>query len=112
MIQLSQAAITEIERLQLKHPPHSLLRLTIKSGGCSGWFYDMSFDQTLKAEDRLFDLNPIKVVIDEDSFNYVNGLALDYSEDLMGGGFRFHNPQATATCGCGISFSMASPSPV
>ena len=112
MIHLSQAAINEIGRLQLKQQPNSLLRLTIKLGGCSGWFYDMSFDETVKADDRVFDLSSIKVVIDEESFNYVNGLALDYSEDLMGGGFRFHNPQAIATCGCGNSFSIATQSHV
>ncbi len=112
MIHLSQAAISEIGRLQLKQQPNALLRLTIKLGGCSGWFYDMSFDETVKASDRVFNLSGIKVVIDHESLNYVNGLALDYSEDLMGGGFRFHNPQAIATCGCGNSFSIATPSSV
>ena len=112
MIHLSQAAINEIRRLQLKQQPNSWLRLTIQVGGCSGLFYDMSFDATAKVDDRVFDLSSIKVVIDHESLNYVNGLALDYSEDLMGGGFRFHNPQAIATCGCGNSFSIATPNSV
>ncbi|MDB9374501.1 HesB/IscA family protein [Nodularia sphaerocarpa] len=112
MIHLSQAAISEIGRLQLKQQSNALLRLTIKQGGCSGWFYDMSFDETVKTDDRVFNSSGIKVVIDDESFNYVNGLALDYSEDLMGGGFRFHNPQAIATCGCGNSFSIATSSHV
>ncbi|TVP63271.1 MAG: iron-sulfur cluster assembly accessory protein [Nodularia sp. (in: Bacteria)] len=107
MIHLSPAAISEIRRLQLKQQPNALLRLTIKLGGCSGWFYDMSFDETVKTDDRVFDLSGIKVVVDNESLNSLNGLALDYSEDLMGGGFRFHNPQAIATCGCGNSFSIA-----
>ncbi|HYW19547.1 MAG TPA: iron-sulfur cluster assembly accessory protein [Nodularia sp. (in: cyanobacteria)] len=109
MIHLSQTAISEIGRLQLKQQPNALLRLTIKQGGCSGWFYEISFDETVKAGDRVFNSSGIKVVIDDESFNYVNELALDYSEDLMGGGFRFHNPQAIATCGCGNSFSIATP---
>ncbi|MDB9324189.1 iron-sulfur cluster assembly accessory protein [Nodularia spumigena CS-586/05] len=112
MIHLSQAAISEIRRLQLKQQPNALLRLTIKQGGCSGLFYDMSFDETVKFNDRVFDLSSIKVIVDDESFNYVNGLALHYSEDLMGGGFRFHNPQAIATCGCGNSFSIATPNSV
>ena len=112
MIHLSQVAISEIRRLQLKQQPNALLRLTIKQGGCSGLFYDMSFDETVKFNDRVFDLSSIKVIVDDESFNYVNGLALDYSEDLMGGGFRFHNPQAIATCGCGNSFSIATPNSV
>jgi iron-sulfur cluster assembly accessory protein len=69
----------------------------------------MSFDETVKVEDHVFDLSSIRFIIDNESFTYVNGLALDYSEDLMGGGFRFHNPQAITTCGCGNSFSVATP---
>lgn len=105
MIHLSQAAANEISRLQSKQQPKTLFRLAVKAGGCSGLFYDMSFDETIKADDRIFDLNNLQVVIDSQSWNYINGLALDYSEDLMGGGFRFDNPQAMATCGCGNSFS-------
>ena len=109
MIHLSPAAISEIGRLQLKQQPNSLFRLAIKVGGCSGWFYDMSFEQNVTMNDRVFDVSGIQVVIDHESLNYLNGLALDYSEDLMGGGFRFHNPQSIATCGCGMSFSMIMP---
>jgi iron-sulfur cluster assembly protein len=107
MIHLSPAALSEIGRLNSKQQPKSLFRLAVKPGGCSGWFYDMSFDEIIKIGDRIFDLNHIQVVIDAGSLDYVNGLALDYSEDLMGGGFRFHNPQAMATCSCGNSFSMS-----
>jgi len=49
------------------------------------------------------------VVIDDQSLDYINGLMLDYSEDLMGGGFRFHNPNAKHSCGCGNSFSVKEP---
>ncbi|RCJ34168.1 hypothetical protein A6770_17670 [Nostoc minutum NIES-26] len=106
MIHLSPTAASEIGRLKSKQP-HALFRLAVKPGGCCGWFYDMSFDEAVKAGDRLIELNGIKAVIDAESLDYVNGLALDYSEDLMGGGFRFHNPQAIATCGCGNSFSIS-----
>ncbi|QOV24253.1 HesB/IscA family protein [Anabaenopsis elenkinii] len=109
MIHLSQAAIIEIGRLKSKQQADSWLRLAIKEGGCSGWFYEMSFDQVVTSNDRVFDVSGIQVLIDEESLNYVNGLALDYSEDLMGGGFRFHNPQSIGTCGCGISFSIIAP---
>ena len=107
MIQLSQAAKTEIERLKSKQQPNVLVRLAVKPGGCSDLFYDMSFDQMVKEGDRNFDLNGLQVLIDHQSLNYLNGLVLDYSEDLMGGGFRFHNPQAIATCSCGNSFSVS-----
>ncbi|WP_341524908.1 iron-sulfur cluster assembly accessory protein [Nostoc sp. UHCC 0302] len=107
MIHLSQAAASEIGRIKSKQQPNLLFRLAVKSGGCSGWFYEMSFAQAEEVSDRVFDLDGIQVVIDAQSLNYINGLTLDYSEDLMGGGFRFHNPQAIATCGCGNSFSIS-----
>jgi iron-sulfur cluster assembly protein len=105
MIHLSQAAASEIGRIKSKQQANALFRLAVKPGGCSGFFYDMSFDKAIKVGDQLFNLDEIQVVIDATSLNYLNGLRVDYSEDLMGGGFRFHNPQAIVTCGCGNSFS-------
>jgi iron-sulfur cluster assembly accessory protein len=109
MIHVSQAAATEISRLRAKQQPNKFFRLAVKSGGCSGWFYDMSFDEQIEAGDRVFEVNSLSVVIDATTWDYVNGLAIDYSEDLMGGGFRFHNPQAVVTCSCGNSFSTTTP---
>jgi iron-sulfur cluster assembly accessory protein len=106
MIQLSQTAKSEIERLKSKQQPNALVRLAVKPGGCSDLFYDMSFDEIVQEGDRTFDVSGLQVLIDNQSLQYVNGLVLDYSEDLMGGGFRFHNPQAVATCSCGNSFSI------
>ncbi|MBN4001557.1 iron-sulfur cluster assembly accessory protein [Nostoc sp. LPT] len=106
MIHLSQAAVSEIGRIKSKQQ-NVLFRLAVKPGGCSGFFYDMSFDEAIKVGDQVFELDEIQVVIDATSLNYLKGLRVDYSEDLMGGGFRFHNPQAIATCGCGNSFSLS-----
>ncbi|WP_427161022.1 HesB/IscA family protein [Aliinostoc sp. HNIBRCY26] len=105
MIHLSPSAASEITRLQAKQQPNTLFRLAVKSGGCSGWFYDLSFDDQTRVGDRVFQIENLQVVIDADSCNYVNGLTIDYSEDLMGGGFRFHNPLSVVTCGCGNSFA-------
>ncbi|MDZ8240780.1 MAG: iron-sulfur cluster assembly accessory protein [Nostoc sp. ChiQUE01a] len=107
MIHLSQAAASEIGRIKSKQQPNVLFRLAIKPGGCSGLFYDMSFDEAIKAGDRVFNFDEIHVIVDAESLNQLNGLTVDYSEDLMGGGFRFHNPQAIATCTCGNSFSIS-----
>ncbi|WGV26431.1 HesB/IscA family protein [Halotia branconii] len=112
MINLSQTAANEIRRLKSNQQPNILFRLAVKAGGCYDWFYDMSFDETVEISDRVFDLNGIQVVVDAESLDYVNGLAVDYSEDLIGGGFRFHNPQAIATCGCGNSFSITAPNAI
>lgn len=58
--------------------------------------------------DRLITIDAIEIVVDAASQPYVQGITLDYSEDLMGGGFRFHNPRAARTCSCGFSFSLTS----
>jgi iron-sulfur cluster assembly protein len=108
MIQLSKAAANEIERLKSKQQPMSnmMFRLAVKPGGCSGMYYDMSFEQTPGFGERTVECQGIQIVIDNYSLNYIQNLTVDYSEDLMGGGFRFHNSIAIATCGCGNSFSV------
>ncbi|WP_445635739.1 FeS cluster biogenesis domain-containing protein [Nostoc sp. DSM 114161] len=107
MVHLSQAAASEIVRIKSKQQPNVLFRLAVKPGGCSGFVYDMSFDEAIKVGDRIFDFDEIQVIVDAESLNQLNGLTVDYSEDLMGGAFRFHNPQAIATCTCGNSFSIS-----
>ncbi|KST62515.1 HesB/IscA family protein [Mastigocoleus testarum] len=107
MIHISQSAANEIERLKSKRSQSELLfRLSVKQGGCSGLFYDLSFISNHNLEDVIYESQGIKVAIDAGSLKYVEGLKLDYAEDLMGGGFRFQNPQAVSSCGCGNSFSQ------
>jgi len=107
MIQISPSAAKEIKRLRSKQSnPDILFRLRVQAGGCSGLFYDLGFDEATGQSDCVLDCNGIAVAIDADSLNYIQNLKLDYSEDLMGGGFRFSNSQAIATCGCGNSFAV------
>ncbi|HBB35464.1 MAG TPA: iron-sulfur cluster assembly accessory protein [Cyanobacteria bacterium UBA8803] len=107
MISLSKAAIGEIERLQLKRQnPKAKLRLGVQPGGCADLYYTIDFDNAVNPGDRLCDCDGISVIVDEKSFNLIADLTLDYSEDLMGGGFRFHNPKAVESCGCGNSFRV------
>lgn len=108
MVDISQAAAREIKRIKLsRQKPDSRLRLQIKSGGCSGLFYSLELESSNSETqgDRYYESNGIQVVVDAQSDPYITDLKLDYSEDLMGGGFRFQNPQVTATCGCGLSFA-------
>ena len=108
MIKISQAAADEIQRLKSRQKqPDLLFRLTVKPGDCFDWFYDLSFSdkQTLSQSDRIFTCNDIQVVIDTETAEHIQDLTIEYSEDLMGGGFRFYNPQANSVCGCGNSFS-------
>ncbi|MBF2050797.1 MAG: HesB/IscA family protein [Leptolyngbya sp. IPPAS B-1204] len=107
MIHLSQAAIGEVQRMQSKClDARARFRLGVQAGGCADWFYTLDLDPTTAPDDRVVDCDGIQVVIDSQSWTYLNGLSLDYSEDLMGGGFRFHNPNAVSHCGCGNSFSV------
>ncbi|MBW4579436.1 MAG: iron-sulfur cluster assembly accessory protein [Tildeniella nuda ZEHNDER 1965/U140] len=107
MIRLSHAATSEVLRLRAKRSdPQLLFRLSAQPTGCLELSYTMTFDAVIHPGDRLFDCNGIQTVIDAQSLPAIDGLSLDYSEDLMGGGFRFHNPNAMQSCGCGNSFSL------
>ncbi|HIK26992.1 MAG: iron-sulfur cluster assembly accessory protein [Oscillatoriaceae bacterium SKW80] len=107
MIQLSPSAVREVTRMKSKHQnPNLFLRLGVERGGCSGLYYTLELDDNLKPDDHVFNCSGLKVAIAAKCLNYIANLTLDYSEDLMGGSFRFHNPQATTKCSCGHSFSM------
>jgi iron-sulfur cluster assembly accessory protein len=71
----------------------------------------MTLDLAMRPDDQLFNCDGVQVVVDAQSISAIAGLTLDYSEDLMGGGFRFHNPNALQTCGCGNSFSLSEATP-
>ncbi|MGB2129715.1 MAG: HesB/IscA family protein [Flavicella sp.] len=82
------------------------VRVGVKSGGCSGLSYDLDFDKIIKDEDKVFEDNGVKIVVDKKSFLYLIGTTLEYSGGLNGTGFVFNNPNASRTCGCGESFSL------
>jgi len=82
------------------------IRVGVKSGGCSGLSYELKFDNIQKEEDKLFEDNGVKILVDKKSFLYLIGTTLEYSGGLNGKGFVFNNPNANRTCGCGESFSL------
>src|SRR5262245_47186362 len=82
------------------------LRLRVVGGGCSGFTYDLYFDQVTEGVDRTFDSHGVKLVVDHMSLQYLVGTAIDYVEGLQGAGFKFGNPNVKSTCGCGSSFSV------
>lgn len=105
MIELTPAAVKEIKRLQKSRQQlDTYFRIGIKTGGCSGLYYKLELSQQPGNNDRFYESQDITILIDEASDNYLQNLKVDYAEDLMGGGFRFHNSKASATCGCGLSF--------
>lgn len=82
------------------------IRVGVEGGGCSGLMYQLDFDNTESENDKVFENNDIKIVVDKKSFLYLVGTTLDYSGGLNGKGFVFVNPNADRTCGCGESFSI------
>lgn len=89
-----------------KNPTEAFIRVGVKGGGCSGLSYDLSFDTEMKEDDKEFEDNGMKIVVDKKSFLYLIGTELDYSGGLNGKGFVFNNPNANRTCGCGESFAV------
>ncbi|KAL3798421.1 hypothetical protein HJC23_005074 [Cyclotella cryptica] len=87
-----------------------ILRMGVRNGGCSGLSYVMDFStaEAIQEDDEVdkYDAEGIQCVVDAKSLLYLYGLELDYSDELIGGGFKFFNPNAEESCGCGSSFGV------
>ena len=81
------------------------VRMSVDSGGCSGMNYKMDFENNHGDYDKIFEINGLKVVCDLKSWLYLKNITIDYSDDMLNGGFKIENPNAERTCGCGTSFS-------
>ncbi len=81
------------------------LRVAVVGGGCSGFSYQLDFDDQSQDGDLVVDCDGVQVRVDPTSVQYVSGLEIDYVSSLHGGGFKFSNPNASQTCGCGSSFT-------
>ena len=81
------------------------LRMSVEGGGCSGMTYNMDFEKTSKEFDKIFKSNGLTILCDLKSWLYLKDVEIDYSDDLLNGGFKIKNPNAERTCGCGTSFS-------
>ena len=84
---------------------NSFLRITVNGGGCSGMSYNLTFDNKKNEFDKIYKSNGITIICDIKSWFYVKGTEIDFSNDLLSGGFKLNNPNANRTCGCGTSFS-------
>ena len=84
----------------------AFVRVGVNSGGCSGLSYDLGFDTNKNEDDKSFEDNGIKIVVNKKSYLYLIGTILEYSGGLNGKGFVFNNPNASRTCGCGESFAV------
>lgn len=109
MIKVSESAKKKVVSLMEDdgfNATTDFVRVGVKSGGCSGLSYDLTFDKGQQETDKVFEDNGIKVIVDKKSFLYLVGTTLEYSGGLNGKGFVFNNPNANRTCGCGESFSL------
>ena len=107
MINLTDKAKVEIKRLiSQQGKAGQFLRMGVKGGGCSGFTYDVKIDESLGEFDREFSYGDFKVVTDVKSLLYLDNMTVDFSTELVNGGFRFINPNASGSCGCGTSFSV------
>ena len=82
------------------------LRIRVQGGGCSGFTYDMYFEDEVSDMDEVFETNGIKIYVDPMSAQYIDGTVVDYVETLQSSGFTFNNPNVSGTCSCGSSFSV------
>ncbi|MEB3226206.1 MAG: iron-sulfur cluster assembly accessory protein [Synechococcus sp.] len=105
MIQITSTAAQEIKRIQRsRQATDSYLRITVQPGGCLDYIYQFSLESEPQVGDRQENIRNINILIPPDNATQLENLNIDYSEDLMGGGFRFKNSLHAKTCNCGQSF--------
>lgn len=106
-IQFTDAAARKVQELILEEKnPQLKLRVYISGGGCSGFQYGFTFDETINEDDVQVDNDGVTLLVDPLSYQYLTGAEVDYSESLQGAQFVIRNPNASTTCGCGSSFSI------
>jgi iron-sulfur cluster assembly accessory protein len=82
------------------------LRVAVRGGGCSGFEYALDFESEARPNDVVYELDGLTVYVDGLSARYLRGTSIDYVLGMAGAGFKFHNPNASGTCGCGSSFTV------
>ncbi len=106
-VALSESAARRVAQLkQQENLPQAFLRLAVSGGGCSGFQYGFTFDETRLDDDVVFERDGVQLVIDSVSLELVRGAEIDFVEDMMGASFQVRNPNAASSCGCGNSFSV------
>ncbi len=106
-VTISESAVRRIRELEkAEDAAGSMLRVAIGGGGCSGFQYSFSFDDTCNGDDTVFSREDVRIVVDEVSLEFLGGAEIHYVEELVGAYFTVRNPNAVSTCGCGVSFAV------
>ncbi len=107
MVQITENAGTQVKKLLERDGRDGLyLRLAVRGGGCSGFMYALEFEITPADEDKVIEMEGVRVLLDPKSKILLSDIILDWYDGLDGSGWRWNNPNATGTCGCGESFSI------
>jgi len=105
-ITLESSAVVKIKDLLAEeNAPNLKLRIFVSGGGCSGFQYGFTFDETQNDDDFIVDQDEVSLLVDAHSMQYLTGSVIGYKTSLMGSQFEIKNPAATSTCGCGSSFA-------
>jgi iron-sulfur cluster assembly accessory protein len=106
MITLTENAQKAISRfIKGAETPVQGLRISVTGGGCSGMQYGLALEETPNNDDTIVEVSGLKLFVDPYSAPMLNGVTVDFLDSMEGSGFKFENPNATASCGCGNSFS-------
>ncbi len=105
-VEISAAATDRIKALLAEEPGNAAFRIGVEGGGCSGFKYNFSVAPQPDAGDHLVEKDGARLVVDETSLPFLLGARIDFVDDLMGQSFKIENPNAAASCGCGVSFSV------
>ena len=104
---ISASAAAQIARIVTQDGNAGLkLRIAVSGGGCSGFQYGFTLDDSINADDRTFTRDGITVVVDEISLDLLGGAEIDYVTEMIGSSFKIRNPNAASSCGCGSSFAI------
>lgn len=106
LVRLTEGASVKISQLVEREKQGGFLRIRITGGGCNGLSYKMKFVDEPRKGDLYVESEGSKVLVDSKTALYLKGTTLDYSDKLVGGGFKFSNPNAKASCSCGESFNL------
>jgi len=106
-ITITEKATVKIKSLLMqRQTPNHYLRIGLQGGGCSGFMYKHEFADQPDEKDKVFEFDGVKICIDIKSYLFLNGMEIDYEEDLLKSGLVFNVPTAKRTCGCGESVSF------
>ena len=105
-VTVSAKAAKRIAEILKAEAEPSMLRVAVTGGGCSGFQYNFTIDDTKMDDDLVIARDGATVLVDPMSLDFLKGSEIDFVDDLIGAAFKIHNPNATSSCGCGTSFSV------